>query len=178
MFWTILVVLIVLTMGLSALYTRLVGLRMRCQDAYRRFAEALRKRYNLLPNLVQAVRSVAPHETEALDHVETARERAILAEEPDAKVDAEDELTYRIDRLQAAADRHPMLKASTDFARLRGELRRVEERIAASAEEYNEAVDAYNRLHERKPYCWVARLVGLTRRKPMHLDKPAGSETT
>ncbi len=177
MFWTVLVVLIVLTVGLSALYTRLVGQRMRCQEAYRRLAEALRKRYNLLPNLLQAVRSVAPHETEALDHVEAARQRAILAEQPDVKVEAEDELTYRIDRLLTAASRHPMLKASTDYARLRGELREVQERIAA-AEEYNDAVEAYNRLHDRKPYCWVARLVGLTRRRPMHLDKPAEGQAT
>ncbi len=139
-----LAVVVVVWWGLAS-YNKLVRQRNQVDAAWAQIDVQLRRRYDLIPNLVETVRGYAAHERGTLDAVVQARNSAIAAAaaQPVARAQAEKALTQTLGRLFALAEAYPMLRANENFLGLQGELSGTEDKIAYSRQFYNSAVQTY-----------------------------------
>ena len=139
-------VLLVLGLVLWAIsiYNQLQRLRIAGQGAFADIDVQLRRRHDLIPNLVETVKGYATHERETLDAVISARAKATSATVISDKIAAEGQLTQALGRLMAVAEAYPDLKANQSFLQLQGELGSTENQIARSRGGYNSAVGRYN----------------------------------
>lgn len=139
-------VLLVLGLVLWAIsiYNQLQRLRIAGQGAFADIDVQLRRRHDLIPNLVETVKGYATHERETLDAVIAARAKATSATVISDKIAAEGQLTQALGRLMAVAEAYPDLKANQSFLQLQGELGSTENQIARSRGGYNSAVGRYN----------------------------------
>jgi len=169
-----------LIMG-AALYNRLVSLRERYRVAFSQIDVQLKRRYDLIPNLVEAVRGYMEHERGTLDAVIQARERARRAEEGvmsrtaapaavQALAAAEVLLGNALSRLIARIEAYPDLKASNNVLQLQEELTSTENRIAFARQGYNDAVMRFNAVRGSIPTNLVANLFGFVPAAFFHLD--------
>ncbi len=157
----VLVVLIVVIGGYLALtYNRLVGLRNRVETAWSQIDVQLKRRYDLIPNLVETVRGYASHERETLEAVIQARQQAIAAPDVEQRAQAENMLTGMLRQLFALSEAYPDLKANENFASLQDELTQTEEQIAFARRYYNERVLNYDNSIEMFPSNIVAGMFG------------------
>lgn len=154
---------------LVATRNRLVALDQRCETAYADIDAHLKHRQNLIPGLVETVRGYAKHEQDVLLGVVQARTAALAAIQPEARLEAERNLTQTINALIGAAERHPELQASGHFTALRDEFVSAENRITASRRFYNLAVGEYGASLRQFPGSLVARLWRMRLRKPFDL---------
>ncbi|WP_204292698.1 LemA family protein [Micromonospora gifhornensis] len=144
-------------------YNRLVRQRNQVQASWAQIDVQLKRRYDLIPNLVETVRGYATHENAALTGVIAARSGAIAAAGAPAVVHraaAENTLTQALGRLFAVAEAYPELKANQNFASLQGELARTEDKIAYARQFYNSAVLTFNTTVQSIPTNLVANLGG------------------
>jgi LemA protein len=141
----ILVVLVVL-LALYAIvtYNGLVGLRNRIENAWAQIDVQLKRRYDLIPNLVETVKGYAAHERETLDAVIQARNAGMSAQGPHDQAEAENQITGALRSLFALSEAYPDLKANQNFAQLQEELTGTEGRIAYARQFYNDTVYRYN----------------------------------
>jgi LemA protein len=172
----VLVVLVLIGAASVLLYNRLVRLRNRCENAWSQVDVQLRRRYDLIPNLVETVKGYASHERETLDAVISARNVAQQAKGVEAQADAERGLSSALGRLLAVAEAYPDLKATSNFQQLQAELAQTEDRIALSRQVYNDTVQTYNTAVETVPSNLVAGPFGFTRREFFELDVAAAAE--
>ena len=129
-------------------YNALIRKRIRCREAWSQIDVQLKRRYDLIPNLVETVKGYAAHERETLEAVIQARNAAIAASGVKEQADAENMLTGALRQLFAVAERYPNLKASTNFLALQKELANTEDRIQAARRFYNaNARDLNTRVH-------------------------------
>ena len=142
--WILVGVVVVLVVSLVVLYNRLVKLRNRIENAWAQIDVQLRRRYDLVPNLVETVRGYATHERESLEAVTLARAAAIGAGGPAAQARADDQLTSALKSLFAVSEAYPDLKANQGFLQLQEELSGTEGRIAYARQFYNDTVFRYN----------------------------------
>jgi len=143
--WIIIIVVVVLLALFFVLqYNGLVRLRNRSENAWAQIDVQLRRRYDLIPNLVETVKGYAAHERETLEAVIAARNVAIAAGSPAEQAQAENILTGALRQLFALSEAYPDLKASTNFLELQEELTSTEDRIAYARQYYNDAVLRYN----------------------------------
>jgi LemA protein len=157
--WLVVLAVVVVLGGLFALaYNGLVGLRNRVQNAWAQIDVQLKRRYDLIPNLVETVKGYAAHERETLDAVTQARANAMAATNVGDQARAENELSQALFNLRAVAEQYPDLKANQNFAQLQDELTNTEDRIAGSRQAYNEAVRAYDTRRQSIPANIVAAL--------------------
>ena len=142
----ILVVLAVLAFFVIALYNRLVSLRLRSQNAWSDIDVQLKRRADLVPNLVETVKGYAGHERETLEAVTAARTRAVAAQNagPAARAEAEAELTVALRGLTIAVEAYPQLQASGGFRDLQAQLAEIEDAIQNSRRYYNAVVRDLN----------------------------------
>ena len=145
----------------SLLYNRLVKLRNRVDNAWSQVDVQLRRRYDLIPNLVASVKAYATHESETLGAVVMARDGARSAATIEEQGRAESALTGAIRRLLAVAEAYPELR-SEERADLQEELARTEEKISVSRHIYNDTTLNYNDAVTTIPSNLVARLAGLS----------------
>jgi LemA protein len=171
--YIILAILLLVGVAMYLLYTQLIASRIECQEAWNQLTARLKLRYDVLPNIVDLMRSSAAHETALLEQVEQARNSAILAKGIDARQEAEDNLTYQTRRLMSTARKYPAIANSTDFTRLSEELRTAENQIAFAIQEYNETVDAHNRKLQKMPYTPVSRLMKFHPMQSFHINDPS-----
>ena len=144
----VLVVLILLYV--AATYNKLVHLRNLVKDQWSQIDVLLKRRADLIPNLVETVKGYASHEKETLDAVITARNKAVSATTPEDEMKANGELTQALGRLMAIAEAYPDLKANTNFMDLQNNLKETEDKIAYARQFYNDAVLNYkNKLETR-----------------------------
>ena len=146
---TIVVIIVIGVIVLLALYgvsvyNGLVGLRNRVKDQWAQIDVQLKRRFDLIPNLVETVKGYAKHETETFENVVKARNTFLSATTPEAEIEANSELTKAISKLFALAEAYPELKANTNFLQMQGDLKEVESAIAASRTFYNDTVLMYN----------------------------------
>ena len=127
-----------------AIYNGLVSLRNTCDNAWSDVDVQLKKRYNLIPNLVETVKGYAKHEKDTLEKVIQARSQAIEAPTPDATIAAENVLTGALRKLFALSEAYPDLKANQNFIQLQGDLTRIEGDIANARRYYNAVVRDFN----------------------------------
>jgi LemA protein len=137
------VVVAVLVLVLVLLYNRLVRLRNRTENAWAQVDVQLRRRYDLVPNLVETVKGYAAHERSVFEEVTEARTRAQAAQGVEAQAQAENALTAALGRLFAVAEAYPELRASDNFRDLQRQLADIEQSIAVSRQVYNDTVLSY-----------------------------------
>ncbi len=169
-----LVVVLVLVWALSA-YNKLVRQRNQVDAAWAQIDVQLKRRYDLIPNLVETVKGYAAHERGTLDAVVQARNGAVLAagQGPAARAQAENALTQTLGRLFALVEAYPNLKANENFLGLQGELSGTEDKIAYARQFYNSAVQTYNTSTQTIPTNLIAGIGGFRARD---LFQAAGDE--
>jgi LemA protein len=156
----ILAVAALLVLWLVFAYNRLVVLRNRIDAAWSQIDVQLKRRYDLIPNLVETVKGYASHERETLEGVVRARQQAIEARGAGDQAAAENALTQMLRQLFALAEAYPDLKADQNFRALQEELTGTESRIAFARQFYNEQVLQYDNSIESFPSNVIARLFG------------------
>jgi LemA protein len=154
--WIILGVVVLLVIILILIYNRLVRLRNRIDAAWSQIDVQLKRRYDLIPNLVETVKGYAAHERETLEAVIRARQQAVDARGIEEQAQAENFLTQTLRSLFAVAEAYPQLQANENFMALQEELTNTEGRIAFSRQFYNEQVLSYDNAIEVFPTNVVA----------------------
>jgi LemA protein len=160
--WVIVLVVLVLIVALAAvaIYNRLVRLRNRAENSWAQVDVQLRRRYDLIPNLVEAVKGYAAHERGTFDEVTQARTAAQQAKGVAEQAEAENVLTAAIGRLFAVAEAYPQLRATENFQQLQAQLAETEQKIAVARQVYNDTVLSYDNALETVPTNIVASLFG------------------
>ena len=178
MIWLIVLLAIVLAafLLLVALYNRLVRHRNRCDNAWAQVDVQLKRRRDLIPNLVEMVKGYAAHERGVFDEVTRARAAAQRAGTPAETAQAEGILGQALGRLFAVAEAYPELQADENFRQLQSQLAETENRIAVSREFYNDAVLGYNNLIQTFPGAVFAGPFGFTVREFFELEEAAQRE--
>jgi LemA protein len=154
MVWVLVVVValvVLLLLVIIALYNRLVRLRNRAENAWAQVDVQLRRRYDLIPNLVETVKGYASHERETFEEVTRARAAAQQAQGVEQQAQAENALTAAIGRLFAVAEAYPELRATENFQQLQAQLTDVEQNIAIARQVYNDTVLTYDNALETVP---------------------------
>jgi LemA protein len=159
-FWIIIAVIILIIVWLISAYNGLIRWRNRVKESWSDIDIQLKRRYNLIPNLVEIVKSYAEHEKEVFQKVTEARTKAINAENPQAKTKAEKGLSGALKSLFAVAENYPQLKASENFQKLQDELTDTENKIQAARRFYNNNVKDFNTKQEVFPVNLVAKTLG------------------
>jgi len=146
--------------GVVVIYNQLVRLRQEAKNGWAQIDVQLKRRHDLIPNLVNTVKGYAAHEKETFDAVTNARARAASAAVPADRIKAEGELTGALGRLMAVSERYPNLKANENFLALQAELANTENRIALSRQGYNNAVTQLNTSIQCFPAVLLANYLG------------------
>ena len=176
--WVVIgVVAVVLVAGIVA-YNRLVSLRARVDNGWSQIDVQLRRRYDLIPNLVRTVQGYASHERELFESVTEARSRAMDASEVPDQAQAENQITRGLRQLLAVAEAYPDLKANEGFLSLQEELTGTESKIAYARQFYNDQVMRLNTLIGSVPTNVVANMFGFTSREFFDIEDPARGPAT
>ena len=160
----VIIIAVVIVLWIILVFNRLVTLRNRTKEAWSDIDVQLKRRYNLIPNLVETVKGYATHERELFEKVTKARAMAMQAQSVKEKGEAENMLSGTLKSLFAVAENYPDLKASTNFLELQRELRDTEDKIQASRRFYNTNVRDLNIKVESFPTNIVAGLLGFKKR--------------
>ena len=173
-----LVLLVIVVVGALALlvvvlYNRLVRLRNRCENAWSQIDVQLRRRYDLIPNLVETVKGYASHERQTFEEVTQARTAAQQAQGVEEQGQAENALTGAIGRLFAVAEQYPQLRATENFQALQAQLGDTEQKIAVARQVYNDTVQTYDTAVETVPTNIVAGAFSFTRKPFFEIEEPA-----
>ena len=163
MLWIILGIILVIVIWVFATYNTLVSLRNRVKDSWSQIDVQLKRRFDLIPNLVNTVKGYTKHEKDTLEAVIKARNTYTSAVTPTEKMDANDVLTNAMSKLFALAESYPELKANTNFLQLQSELQETENKIAMARQFYNDTVLTYNNKIEMVPSNIVAKLFKFTK---------------
>jgi LemA protein len=174
---TALLVLVGLAVAAAALlvgiYNRLVRLKVMCEDAWASIDVQLKRRYDLIPNLVETVKGYASHEKETIDAVIRARQAGMNAQGVEQQAQAENMISGALRQLFALSEAYPDLKANQNFAQLQEELSSTENKIAFARQHYNSAVQQYNTRIEVFPDNLIAGQMGFQRREFFELEDEA-----
>lgn len=158
----VLVVVGIIAIWLVATYNGLVGLRQTVRNAWSQIDVQLKRRHDLIPNLVNTVKGYASHEKETLDRVISARAKATSVTLPAERMQAEGELSSALARLMAVSEAYPNLKANQNFMALQEELTSTENRVAYSRQFYNDNVQTLNTKIQMFPTVLLASTLGFT----------------
>jgi LemA protein len=158
-----LIVLVVLFFWLG--YNSLVKRRNRVDNAWSQIDVQLKRRHDLIPNLVETVKGYAAHERQTLEAVTNARANAINAQTPQAQAQAENALTGALKSLFAVSEAYPDLKANQNFLNLQEELTASEDRVAYARQFYNDSVLNYNDKIQQFPTVVLAGMFNFTKRE-------------
>jgi len=172
MIWVIvlLIVIALIVVALIALYNRFVRYRNRVDNAWAQIEVQLKRRWDLIPNLVETVKGYAAHERGTFEAVTQARANAQQAQGPAATAAAEGILGQALGRLFAVAEAYPELQADENFRQLQDELAGTENRIAVSRQVYNDTVLTYNNAIQTFPGVMLAGPFGFVKREFFETD--------
>ena len=165
--------LVLLGLAIVLLYNRLVRLRNRVENAWSQVDVQLRRRYDLIPNLVETVKGYASHERATFEEVTSARTRAQEARTVAEQASAENALTAAIGRLFAVAEAYPELRATENFQQLQSQLEETEDKIRVSRQVYNDTVLSYENARETVPTNIVAATFGFREKQFFEIEEPA-----
>ncbi len=154
----VLIIVVLVVLWVIFTYNRLISFRNRAKEAWSDIDVQLKRRYNLIPNLVETVKGYAAHEREIFEKVTQARAQAMGAQGLKEKGEAENALSSTLKSLFAVAENYPDLKASTNFLELQRELRDTEDKIQAARRFYNTNVRDLNTKIESFPTNVIASL--------------------
>ena len=178
MIWLLVLLAIVLAVFVFVvlLYNRLVRLRNRVDNAWAQVEVQLKRRWDLIPNLVESVKGYAAHERGTFEAVTEARTRAQNAKTPADTAAAEGILGAALGRLLAVAEAYPELQADENFRQLQSELAETENRVATSRQVYNDSVLTYNNTVQTFPGVVFAGPFGFTVRDFFEVEEEAQRE--
>ncbi|MDQ2951790.1 MAG: LemA family protein [Chloroflexota bacterium] len=177
--WIVLAIVVVLALFLIAMYNRLVTLRQRVREAWADIDVQLKRRYDLIPNLVETVKGYAAHEKGVFEAVTQARANAISAGatgSPEQRAQAENMLTGALRSVFAVAEAYPQLQASQNFRDLQEQLGATEDKIAFARRFYNGNVRDYNTALQTFPTTVLAGMFGFTAEQYFELADAAQRE--
>ncbi len=179
MIFLIVIVVLLILLGIYVVvsYNGLVSLRNRIENAWAQIDVQLKRRYDLIPNLVETVKGYASHERETLDAVITARNAGMNATGPADQAQAENMITGALKSLFALSEAYPDLKANQNFAQLQEELTGTEGRIAYARQFYNDTVYRYNTKIQSFPSNVLANTFSFSEREYFQADDESRGPT-
>ncbi len=160
MIWIFPIILVVLLFIVVGLYNTLVRLRKRCDNGWAQIDVQLKRRYDLIPNLIETVKGYMAHEKTVLENVTKARQQAIDVSGVKDQAKAENMLTSTLRTLFAVSENYPDLKANTNMLAMQEELVSTENKISFARQHYNDCVMSYNTRTETVPSNFVAAIFG------------------
>ena len=169
-FLILLVIIALVVLTFVGIYNGLVRLRNMCEQAWSDIDVQLKRRYDLIPNLVETVKGYASHEKETFEKVVQARNQAMQATSPADKAQAENILQSTLKSLFALAEAYPDLKANQNFIQLQTELANIEEQIQLARRYYNAVVRDLNTKIESVPSNFVASMFNFQKREYFELE--------
>jgi LemA protein len=171
--WIFIGVVVLLLLVFGGTYNRLVALRNRIDNAWSQIGVQLKRRYDLIPNLVNTVKGYAAHEKEIFEKVAEARNAAISAKTVPDQAQAENQITGALRQLFAVVEAYPDLKANQNFLALQEELTATEGRIAFARQFYNDTVLSYNNKVQQFPSRIIAGMFNFTPREFFQVEEAA-----
>ena len=168
--WTTIGVIAILSLYVIAVYNGLIARRNQVREAWSTVDTQLKRRYDLIPNLIETVRGAAKHETETLTAVTNARNAAMSAMGP-TSADVQNKLTQTLKSLFAVSESYPDLKANQNFLELQRELADTENKIQATRQFYNTVVMGLNTQIEQFPSNIIANMFNITPEKMFEIDE-------
>jgi len=170
--WIILGLIVIVAIGFIVSYNRFVSQRQLIKDAWANIDTELRRRYDLIPSLVETVKGYASHEREVFENVTKARAMATAATgSPAEQAAAEGPFVAALRQLFAVAENYPDLKANQNFLALQAELSNTEDRLQTARRFYNNNVRDYNRRVQSFPSNVIARSFGFTEEQFFEVDE-------
>jgi LemA protein len=173
----VLVIIGVVVLAIIAMYNGLVRLKVQCDNAWSDIDVQLKRRYDLVPNLVETVKGYAGHEKGTLEAVVQARNSAMSAQGPAAKADAENMLTGALRQVFALAEAYPQLRAVESFTQLQNTLTSLEDTIQNARRYYNAVVRDLNTKIQVFPSNIIANMFNFKPREFFEVRAPAERET-
>jgi LemA protein len=170
------VVIIVLVLIVISANNSMIGARNRVDESWSGIDVQLKRRHDLVPNLVETVKGYATHEREVFEKVTAARAEATKAHTPAEAAQKEGQLTAALTDLRAVAENYPELRATENFQKLQNELTEIEDEIQASRRIYNSNVQAYNTKVQVFPNSVIANNRGFTPREFFEIEDAADRE--
>ena len=161
----VLVILVLLVLIVVGMYNGLVKLRNKVENAWAQIDVQLKRRYDLIPNLVETVKGYAAHEKQTLEAVIQARNMAINAQGPEQQAQAENMISGALKSIFALSEAYPDLKANQNFLNLQEELTSTEDRISYARQFYNDTVNRYNTKIQTFPAVVLAGMFNFTQRE-------------
>lgn len=158
------------------MYNSLISLRNRCDNSWAQVDVQLKRRYDLIPNLVETVKGYAKHEREVFQNVTEARAKAINANTVKDQSQAENQLSGALKTLFAVAENYPDLKANQNFLMLQEELAGTEGKIAYARQFYNDTVMKFNMKQQVFPSNILAKMFNFKEKEYFELEEPAAKE--
>ncbi|MGH8985157.1 MAG: LemA family protein [Acidimicrobiia bacterium] len=167
------VLVLLIIIALVLMYNGLIRFRNRIDNAWSQIDVQLKRRYDLIPNLVESVKGYAAHEKSTFEMVTQARANAINAQGPEQQAQAENVLSGALKSLFAVAEAYPDLKANQNFLNLQEELTSTEDRIAYARQFYNDSVLSYNNRIQTFPRSLIAGTFNFEKREYFEGDPEA-----
>jgi len=174
--WILIIIGVGFVLLAVGIYNGLITLRNRANNAWAQVDVQLRRRYDLIPNLMETVRGYAKHEREVFQKVTEARSKAMDAESVKEQEKAENMLTGALKSLFAVAENYPDLKASQNFMMLQEELAGTEGKIAYARQFYNDTVMKFNTKQQVFPSNIIADMFGFKEKEYFEIEEPAARE--
>src|SRR5579862_9054453 len=173
MILALVVIVVLLIIFVIGMYNSLVRLKVQCDNAWSDIDVQLKRRYDLIPNLVETVKGYAAHEKGTLEGVVQARNAAMSAQGPAAKAGAENMLTSALRQVFALAEAYPQLRAVESFTQLQNTLNQIEDTLQNARRYYNAVVRDFNTMIEQFPSNIVAGMGGFKDREFFEISAPA-----
>ena len=172
----LIVVVVLMVLWMIVMYNGLIRLRNQADEGFSDIDVQLKRRHNLIPNLVETVKGYAAHERGVFEQVTEARSRATAATGPEDQAQAENALSGALRQLFAVAENYPDLKASQNFMELQNQLTDTEDKIQAARRFYNMRVRDLNIKVQSVPSNMVARAVSIVEKEFFEIEDPAERE--
>ena len=174
--WILIILIAVIFVIAVGIYNALVNLRNRCDNSWAQVDVQLRRRYDLIPNLVETVKGYAKHEREVFEKVTEARSKAIKAGTVKEQGQAENMLTGALKSLFAVVENYPELKANQNFLMLQEELAGTEGKIAYARQFYNDTVMKFSVKQQVFPSNIIANMFNFKEKEYFEIEEPAARE--
>jgi LemA protein len=172
----IVAIIVIAVIYVIATFNSLIRLQQRADEGFSDIDVQLKRRHDLIPNLVETVKGYAAHERQTLENVTAARAAAVAATGPEAQAQAENQLTGALRQLFAVAENYPDLKASRNFLELQNEITDTEDKIQAARRFYNMTVRDLNIKVQSFPSSVIANQRGISKREFFELEEPSDRE--
>jgi LemA protein len=170
--WIILIgILVIVVLWYLLTYNNFVNLRNRAENGWAQIDVQLKRRYDLIPNLVNTVKGYAAHEKEIFEKLADLRAKAMGAQSVKDVGETNNQITEALKTVFAVAENYPDLKANQNFLSLQEELTNTENKIAFARQFYNDVVMQYNAAQQRIPASIVANMMGLTQKEYYPVDE-------